>query len=167
MFHWDVPYPRPTTCDILSSFGQFKVCCPADSCSCSVLSVACIENNIHCRQLAIMFHWDVPYPRPTTCDILSSFGQFKVCCPADSCSYTMWQDIDGLVQERCNSSALALELHLSCTNPSISGTPDSMTAYNVTRAVIWIILRTLKQALYCFVFWTKLDGHLTHSVNVF
>ena len=27
--------------------------------------------------------------------------------------------IDRLVQERCNSSALALELHLSCTNPSI------------------------------------------------
>ena len=28
-------------------------------------------------------------------------------------------NIDGLVQERRNSSALALELHLSCTNPSI------------------------------------------------
>ena len=27
--------------------------------------------------------------------------------------------IDGLVQERCNSNALAMELHLSCTNPSI------------------------------------------------
>ena len=26
--------------------------------------------------------------------------------------------IDGLVQERCNSSALAMELRLSCTNPS-------------------------------------------------
>ena len=31
-----------------------------------------------------------------------------------------WQHIDGLVQERRNSSALAMELHLSCTNPSIS-----------------------------------------------
>ena len=29
------------------------------------------------------------------------------------------EDIDGLVQERCNSSALAMELCLSCTNPSI------------------------------------------------
>ena len=28
-------------------------------------------------------------------------------------------DIDGLVQERCNSSALAVELRLSFTNPSI------------------------------------------------
>ena len=27
--------------------------------------------------------------------------------------------IEGLVQERCNSSASAMELHLSCTNPSI------------------------------------------------
>ena len=27
--------------------------------------------------------------------------------------------INSLVQERCNSSALAMELHLSCTNPSI------------------------------------------------
>ena len=26
---------------------------------------------------------------------------------------------DGLVQEKCNSSVLAIELHLSCTNPSI------------------------------------------------
>ena len=30
--------------------------------------------------------------------------------------------IDGLVLERCNSSALAIELHLSCINPSICGT---------------------------------------------
>ena len=27
-------------------------------------------------------------------------------------------DIDGLMQERCNSSALAMQLHLSCINPS-------------------------------------------------
>ena len=26
--------------------------------------------------------------------------------------------VDGLVQERRNSSALAMDLHLSCTNPS-------------------------------------------------
>ena len=30
-----------------------------------------------------------------------------------------WHYIDGLVQERRNSSALAMELRLSCTNPSI------------------------------------------------
>ena len=31
----------------------------------------------------------------------------------------LWHDFDGLVQERRNSSALAMELRLSCTNPSI------------------------------------------------
>ena len=31
----------------------------------------------------------------------------------------LWQHIDGLVQERRNSSALAMELCLSCINPSI------------------------------------------------
>ena len=30
-----------------------------------------------------------------------------------------WHDINGLVQERRNSSALAMELRFSCTNPSI------------------------------------------------
>ena len=30
-----------------------------------------------------------------------------------------WDDIDGLVQERRNSSAIAMELRLSCTNPSL------------------------------------------------
>ena len=29
------------------------------------------------------------------------------------------EHFDGLMQERCNSSALAMELRLSCTNPSI------------------------------------------------
>ena len=32
---------------------------------------------------------------------------------------TELENIDGLVQERCNSSGLAMELRLSCTNPSI------------------------------------------------
>ena len=38
--------------------------------------------------------------------------------------------IDGLMQERCNSIANALELHLSCTNPSIS-----LSHYNGTRGM--------------------------------
>ena len=33
--------------------------------------------------------------------------------------YNMILHIDGLVQEKRNSIADALELHLSCTNPSI------------------------------------------------
>ena len=34
-------------------------------------------------------------------------------------SYFHFPHMDGLVQERCNSSALGMELLLSCTNPSI------------------------------------------------
>ena len=33
----------------------------------------------------------------------------------------MWKYIDGIVQERRNSTALAMDLHPSCTNPSIWG----------------------------------------------
>ena len=33
-------------------------------------------------------------------------------------SYCIEEQIDGLVQERHNSSALAMELRFSCTNPS-------------------------------------------------
>ena len=35
--------------------------------------------------------------------------------------YPIYYYIHGLVQERCNSGALAMELRLSCTNPSIYG----------------------------------------------
>ena len=38
-------------------------------------------------------------------------------CDGKNC----YQDVDGLVQERCNSSALAMELRLSCTKPSVDG----------------------------------------------
>ena len=41
-------------------------------------------------------------------------------CEAGSFSSSMKEDFNGLVQERRNSSALAMELRLSCTNPSIS-----------------------------------------------
>ena len=52
----------------------------------------------------------------------------EICtCVAFSCAllrfdkspFAPWYNIDGLVQERRNSSALALEVRLSCTNPSI------------------------------------------------
>ena len=40
--------------------------------------------------------------------------------------------IDGLVQERRNPSALAMELHLSCTNPLIYNT--------LTTSLIWFLI---------------------------
>ena len=43
--------------------------------------------------------------------------------------------IDGLVQERCNSSALAMELYLSCTNPSICA--KKLSVYN---GCLWTVI---------------------------
>ena len=50
--------------------------------------------------------------------------RWSLCYPFSKCHNNMLLDssylhIDGLVQERRNSSALAMELRLSCTNPSI------------------------------------------------
>ena len=44
------------------------------------------------------------------------YEQFKESSP---CCNSTWLYFDGLVQERRNSIANALELHLSCTNPMI------------------------------------------------
>ena len=67
-----------------------------------------------------IMHFTLLLPRyVVNCALLLSYSyyiifyavQFYYCCP----------DINGLVQERRNSSALAMGLRLSCTNPSISG----------------------------------------------
>ena len=39
-------------------------------------------------------------------------------CFGEKFTVLYWDEIDGLGQKRCNSIANALELHLSCTNPS-------------------------------------------------
>ena len=43
-----------------------------------------------------------------------------------SSAVVVTEHIDGLVQERRNSSALAMELRLSCTNPSLSTNTSSL-----------------------------------------
>ena len=53
--------------------------------------------------LAMAYHWCRQY----------TLGRRKMAAILQ----TMWYD--GLVEERCNSSASAMELRLSCTNPSI------------------------------------------------
>ena len=51
----------------------------------------------------------------------TSLWWFKIpWCQAINCDDCYATHIDGVVQERCNSSALAMELRLSCTNPLIS-----------------------------------------------
>ena len=43
---------------------------------------------------------------------------------------TVQDQVDGLVQERRNSTALAMELHLSCTNPSKYSLPSMRKHFN-------------------------------------
>ena len=58
--------------------------------------------------------------RPQWVNLLGCYG-FAMCDTLFPVIALVWilLHIDGLVQARCNSSALAMELHLSCTNPSI------------------------------------------------
>ena len=59
-----------------------------------------------------VFGWNIP---------LSNHNKpYEICIFWGDVLYIIYTiHIDGLVQERCNSSALAMELHLSCINPSI------------------------------------------------
>ena len=66
---------------------------------------------------------------------------------------------DGLVQERCNSSALAMELHLSCTNPStwdISqghfSPKDSQTKWLCLVFTSWMLNEKLLSYLFIMIF---------------
>ena len=56
---------------------------------------------------------------------MASSASFSAVCRRrvvnDSRNLNVEFHIDGLVQERCNFSAVAMELRLSCTNPSIRG----------------------------------------------
>ena len=65
-------------------------------------------------------------------------------------------DIDGLVQERRNSSALAMELRLSCTDPSI-WSAFALSCWLIFKKILW---------LYQNLFWPNLVWHLTCHVIV-
>ena len=55
-------------------------------------------------------------------------------------------DIDELVQGRCNSSALAMELRLSCTNPSFGflhaciTIVASLILFVMSSAILWDVI---------------------------
>ena len=58
--------------------------------------------------------------------------------------------MDGLVQERGNSSALAMELHLSCTKPSIwlcNEVPPPPAAWNMHIVLLCFVLLWLYQLI--------------------
>ena len=54
--------------------------------------------------------WDAGYDMNKDCSTTEDF-------PLDI--IFIYHHVDGFVQERCNSSVLAMELHLSCTKPSL------------------------------------------------
>ena len=60
----------------------------------------------------------IQVPRPMLPPIQVPRPHVNTWC-LDSCYHVVQPGIDGLVQEKCNSIANALELRLSCTNPSI------------------------------------------------
>ena len=62
------------------------------------------KRECHITSFFISQHW-----------LWSWFSQYNAC----QCKEPGHQHVDGLMQERCNSIANALELHLSCTNPSM------------------------------------------------
>ena len=57
---------------------------------------------------------------------------------------TSWCHINGSVWERCNSIANAMELHLSCTNPSIS------CGIFTGKCVVWDDELLQDKSTYCF-----------------
>ena len=61
--------------------------------------------------------WDICMKKDYQIRVL--YVYVYVCICICICIYVMNDKIDGLMQERRNSIANALELRLSCTNPSI------------------------------------------------
>ena len=57
---------------------------------------------------------------------ISAFGKYDGKKKQKKPLHLLWpsDDIDGLVQQRCNSIANTLEWRLSCINPSIYGTSE-------------------------------------------
>ena len=56
-------------------------------------------------------------------------------CAATEHSKKYVHHIDGLEQERRNCIALAIELHLSCSNPSIGGLVPLVSCNNIMESV--------------------------------
>ena len=64
-----------------------------------------------------------------------------------------WRRITGLVHERCNSSALAMELCLTCTNPSVHSN-DLIACFN-TRRFKWKVLLWNVLTMNALTLWHK------------
>ena len=60
-----------------------------------------------------------------------------------------WDKIDGLVQERSNTSALAMELRLSCTNPLKYQWLSALLYYNSSVSAMELLQPCVKPLVWC------------------
>ena len=77
----------------------------------------------------IYFSWSDIYIYSQQHILSQIFKKISICWRVNKSAYYWYIPsaiypacIDGLLQEKCNSGALAMELHLSCINPSIQST---------------------------------------------
>ena len=72
-------------------------------------------------------------PNNQTCSVMPANWNQRICYETEPVlSVFVIEHIDGLVQERRNSSVLAMELPLSCTNPSTWST-DALPSYSINK----------------------------------
>ena len=92
--------------------------------SCCALLLHIIHVSAVSRQLANSldyYTWEIIWGFPEYLDVACVSFTRPQWVNHDFWRCDFCQHIDGLVHERSNSNALALELHLSCSNPSIWG----------------------------------------------
>ena len=101
------------------------------------------ETMLHCN---IVSHWLSSYPEWSlqywTKSLKTAQVQFQNCPQLKLCCHL---NFNGLVQERRNSSALAMELHLSWTNPLIyflknthNGLPIARQPRQSMACLLWV-----------------------------
>ena len=94
-------------------------------------------------------------------------AQTWFCCPIFCTSH---EYIEGLVQERRNSSALAMELRLSCTNPSTwpsrYGTRSSQLVLNICTNHPSQGRKVMVQTWFCYPIFSTSHEYMTFKIWV-
>ena len=107
-----------------------------------------------------------------TCGYWTHGSQYAACLCFSFC-VERFADIDGLVQERRASSALAMEVRLSCTNPSIDVTPKNVSRrfskYFTTEAtgITWFQYDTFSLLhIIRYIVWHFTDYPFNYSLSI-
>ena len=80
-------------------------------------------------------------------------GAVELCCLLSDSQWDIY--IDGLMQERSNSIANALELRLSCTNPSIWPHPVHPKNYIHVSLIALVFLVIVYRCIYSYPLWHR------------